>query len=169
VTLQTGKQAIKGVKPLVLLLQASRRGSNASGSIAAIGFISQVSVPAPHLVRFHAPALTLGTLFFIVPSGFGQSPLDRDYSNTMQQVQIYKEAVETVDHIDLAASADLPPCCGTGCAVCVLDYPELFSNRPASNQQADDQVDSEMLAMLEAIEQAQSRANQIITETSEVL
>ena len=134
-----------------------------------------MSVPAPHPEPFPAPALTLGTLFFIVPSGFGQSPLDRDYSNTMQQEQIYKEAVgkagytDLADLADLAPSADLPLCCGTGCAVCVLDYPELFSNRPASNQQVDNQVDSEMLAMLEAIEQAQSRANQIITETSELL
>jgi hypothetical protein len=97
-----------------------------------------------------------------VPLGFGQSPLDRNYSNTMQQEQIYNEAVETVAN---KGSADLPPCCGTGCAVCVLDYPELFSNRTAGNQPADDQVDAEMLAMLEAIEQAQSQANQIIAET----
>jgi hypothetical protein len=84
----------------------------------------------------------------------------------MQQEQIYKGVVETVAQKD---SADLPPCCGTGCAVCVLDYPELFSNLPAGNQQADDQVDAEMLAMLEAIEQAQLNANQIINENSELL
>jgi hypothetical protein len=50
-------------------------------------------------------------------------------------------------------SAELPACCGTGCAVCVLDYPELFSKQKA---------DSETLAMLEAIEQAQRQALQTI-------
>jgi len=24
----------------------------------------------------------------------------------------------------------LPPCCGSGCTVCVLDYPELFLRAP---------------------------------------
>lgn len=38
----------------------------------------------------------------------------------------------------------LPPCCRSGCTVCVLDYPELFLDHEA-----------ESLAMLEAIEQAQ--------------
>ena len=42
----------------------------------------------------------------------------------------------------------MPPCCGTGCAVCVLDYWE-----PSESE-------SEAIAMLEAIEQAQ----QIIAE-----
>ena len=83
---------------------------------------------------------------------------------TMQQEKIYQEANKTVDH---TASPELPACCGTGCAVCVLDYPELFSN-----QQADDLNDTpgdpEMLAMLEAIEQAQSRATQIIAETGKL-
>jgi hypothetical protein len=37
----------------------------------------------------------------------------------------------------------MPPCCGTGCAVCVLDYWE-----PSESE-------SEAIAMLEAIEQAQ--------------
>lgn len=56
---------------------------------------------------------------------------------------------------------EMPQCCGTGCAVCVLDYPELFSNSSSSsyssngNQIDSDQIDFEMLAMLEAIEQAQ--------------
>ena len=48
--------------------------------------------------------------------------------------------------------ADLPQCCGTGCTVCVLDYPELFSNTPAS----------ETLALLEAVEQAQIRAGEMV-------
>lgn len=54
------------------------------------------------------------------------------------------------------SSSDLPQCCGTGCTVCVLDYPEMFRT---------DKPDSEMLAMLEAIEQAQRQAKQMIAET----
>lgn len=55
---------------------------------------------------------------------------------------------------------ELPVCCGTGCAVCVLDYPELFSGRNA---------ESDTLAMLEAIEQAQWQAKQIIADQNEEL
>ena len=40
----------------------------------------------------------------------------------------------------------LPPCCNSGCTVCVLDYPELFLNQ---------EPESETRALLEAIEQAQ--------------
>jgi len=40
----------------------------------------------------------------------------------------------------------LPPCCNSGCTVCVLDYPELFlTQEPAA----------ETKALLEAIEHAQ--------------
>jgi len=49
--------------------------------------------------------------------------------------------------------ADLPTCCGTGCAVCVLDHPEYFSKQKS---------ESETLAMLEAIEQAQWQARRMI-------
>jgi hypothetical protein len=50
---------------------------------------------------------------------------------------------------------DAPPCCGTGCAVCVLDYWEP------------DESESETLAMLDAIEQAQSQARQMIADLSD--
>ncbi|HEY8460407.1 MAG TPA: hypothetical protein VIM99_08510 [Blastocatellia bacterium] len=50
------------------------------------------------------------------------------------------------------ALCDAPPCCGTGCAVCVLDYWE-----PGESE-------SEALAMLEAIEQAQSQARRMLDE-----
>ena len=40
----------------------------------------------------------------------------------------------------------LPPCCNSGCTVCVLDYPELFLNQESA---------SETKALLEAIERAQ--------------
>lgn len=48
---------------------------------------------------------------------------------------------------------NLPVCCGTGCAVCVLDYPEYFSEQKS---------ESETLAMIEAIEQAERQAERII-------
>ena len=70
-----------------------------------------------------------------------------------------------VAHTD---SADLPSCCGTGCTVCVLDYPELFSNSQACNQPTDNQADSDMLKMLEAIEQAQLWVDQTTTENSKL-
>ena len=44
------------------------------------------------------------------------------------------------------AADQSPTCCGTGCTVCVLDYPELFGGTPD---------DAETLALLAAIEQAQ--------------
>lgn len=77
----------------------------------------------------------------------------------MQQEQ-RKEAVAPV------IANDLPPCCGTGCAVCVLDYPELFSNCASSDHinQDGNQVDAETLAMLEAIEQAQAQAGKIMPD-----
>lgn len=53
---------------------------------------------------------------------------------------------------------DAPQCCGTGCTVCVLDYPELFS----LNQTDSGQTDCNMLALLEAVEQAQEQASKII-------
>lgn len=45
----------------------------------------------------------------------------------------------------------LPPCCNSGCTVCVLDYPELFIGA----------VDEKTVAMLEAIEIADEQAAQI--------
>ena len=59
----------------------------------------------------------------------------------------------TVDPIELPDNR--PSCCGTGCAVCVLDYPELYSKQA---------TDSETLLMLEAIEQAQWQARRILAD-----
>jgi len=73
----------------------------------------------------------------------------------MQQEKFHKEANAAsgapVNH--QCDFTEAPQCCGTGCAVCVLDYPELFSST---------QMDSETLAMLEAIEQAQAQVGQLI-------
>jgi hypothetical protein len=52
-------------------------------------------------------------------------------------------------------AVERPACCGTGCAVCVLDYPEMFSSRGG---------DSDTLAMLEAVEQAQLQAQRMIVD-----
>ena len=73
----------------------------------------------------------------------------------MQQEQFYKETSALAKGLS-ETPPDTPQCCGTGCTVCVLDYPELFSNN---------QADSETLAMLEAIEQAQLQAGQLLVET----
>lgn len=56
--------------------------------------------------------------------------------------------------------AEMPMCCGTGCTVCVLDYPELFS----PNQTDSGQTDCNMLALLEAVEQAQAQADKMIAD-----
>lgn len=81
----------------------------------------------------------------------------------MQQQQVFtlsgapggfpdgRQIEPTFDH-------EAPQCCGTGCTVCVLDYPELF----AMNQTDSGQTDCNMLALLEAVEQAQVEADKII-------
>ena len=60
----------------------------------------------------------------------------------MQDEQFYSQP----NTAEQAATDELPACCGTGCTVCVLDYPELFGGTPD---------DAETLALLAAIEQAQ--------------
>jgi len=67
-----------------------------------------------------------------------------------EQLHTRQPAADNVEQSSL--SADLPQCCGTGCTVCVLDYPEYFSTQRSA---------SETLTMLEAIEKAQQMiANQ---------
>jgi hypothetical protein len=53
--------------------------------------------------------------------------------------------------------APMPECCGTGCAVCVLDYPEQFLN-PRSQ-------DSDLMAMLAAFETAEAAVASPDSET----
>lgn len=60
----------------------------------------------------------------------------------MQDEQFYTQPSVA----DQFTADELPACCGTGCNVCVLDYPELFASQ---------QDDAETLALLAAIEQAQ--------------
>ncbi|HQR31470.1 MAG TPA: hypothetical protein PLK30_01950 [Blastocatellia bacterium] len=60
--------------------------------------------------------------------------------------------------IEPKLEAEMPLCCGTGCAVCVLDYPDLFS----INQTDSGQTDCNMLELLEAVELAQAQAGKMI-------
>jgi len=61
------------------------------------------------------------------------------------------------EHCSSITTKELPACCGTGCAVCVLDYPEQFLD-PQSN-------DSEMMAMLQAFEEAEAAIAKPDSET----
>jgi hypothetical protein len=59
--------------------------------------------------------------------------------------------------------SSMPPCCGTGCAVCVLDY--WVDDEPGVMTQEEitgDSVKSEMLILLEAFEEAERQAKQMI-------
>ncbi len=74
-------------------------------------------------------------------------------------------------------NSSAPPCCGSGCAVCVLDYWTNDEFEPVTQEStiehaaetpaesfAEIMSEAEILAMLEAIEHAQQRAKQIIAE-----
>ncbi len=65
----------------------------------------------------------------------------------LEQLQARRDAATSLKQ------SSMPPCCGTGCAVCVLDYPEYFSEQKS---------ESETLAMIEAIEQAERQVERII-------
>ena len=71
----------------------------------------------------------------------------------LERFQAQRDASSGVER-----SSSMPPCCGTGCAVCVLDYwePDEFETPQSS--------ELETLAMLEAIEQAERQAQQMIAE-----
>ncbi len=71
----------------------------------------------------------------------------------MQQKQYHEQAGAEGD-LNRVPSSQMP-CCGSGCAVCVLDYPDLFPDR---------QCDAETQALLEAIEQSQLQAEQMIAQ-----
>lgn len=72
-------------------------------------------------------------------------------------MQLEQFSNQSADSVNSNFDVDMPQCCGTGCTVCVLDYPELFSTPPAS----------ETLALLEAVEQAQIQAgNQVVNGNS---
>jgi hypothetical protein len=58
--------------------------------------------------------------------------------------------------LSLQRSAQIPECCGTGCAVCVLDYPDLIPNQHLQ--------DSEMMAMLQAFEEAEAMVTDLDNE-----
>ncbi len=76
-------------------------------------------------------------------------------ARAMQQEQFFNQFGASADS---TFDVESPQCCGTGCAVCVLDYPELF----ALNQKDSGQTDCNMLALLEAVEQAQAQVDTMI-------
>lgn len=78
---------------------------------------------------------------------------DTTHSMQLERFQAQRDASSGVER-----SSSMPPCCGTGCAVCVLDYwePDEFDTPQSS--------ESETLAMLEAIEQAERQARRMIAE-----
>jgi hypothetical protein len=93
----------------------------------------------------------------------------------MQEDQYHEEVSKTGE--PRREESTIPPCCGSGCAVCVLDYwtedeyapvaPAQSSERKAemsTESFTEGMSESEMLAMLEAIEKAQWQAQLVITQ-----
>jgi hypothetical protein len=74
------------------------------------------------------------------------------------QLERFQAQRDASSGVERSSSISMPPCCGTGCAVCVLDYwePDEFETPQSS--------ESETLLMLEAIEQALRQAQRIIAE-----
>lgn len=64
--------------------------------------------------------------------------------------------------------SSMPPCCGSGCAVCVLDY-WVDNEHDVMTQEeiTGDSVGSELLVLLEAFEDAERQAKQMIAQTDE--
>ncbi len=60
----------------------------------------------------------------------------------------------------------VPVCCNSGCTVCVLDFPELFTatvTEPAATSASR----ADLLAMVEAIEAAEETAGRLLLSTPE--
>jgi hypothetical protein len=65
-------------------------------------------------------------------------------------------------------TSSMPPCCGSGCAVCVLDY--WVDDEPGVMTQEEitgDSVGSDMLVLLAAFEEAERQAKQMIDRMDE--
>jgi hypothetical protein len=63
-------------------------------------------------------------------------------------------------------NSSLPPCCNSGCTVCVLDYPELFlSEDDAARAML---AAEEALEALEALEQGGRRAGPDAPDTTRI-
>jgi hypothetical protein len=81
----------------------------------------------------------------------------------------------TLDHSTAGgsprASSSIPPCCGSGCSVCVLDYWTEDEVKPVAEEtetgpvnMSNWQSEADTLAMIEAIEEAQWVAEQMIAQ-----
>lgn len=77
-----------------------------------------------------------------------------------------QERQQGADSLSNQADSTRPPCCGSGCAVCVLDYwPDYREDEQPAAGLGAETIDSEillMLPMLEAFEKAQEDVGQLI-------
>ena len=61
------------------------------------------------------------------------------------------DEISTGDDSPAPLLAQMPECCNSGCRFCVLDYPELFTSRQASD--AEVRAESELARALERAEE----------------
>jgi hypothetical protein len=74
-------------------------------------------------------------------------------SELFQEFKEQSADPQTAEQVRADSNPLLPPCCQSGCTICVLDYPELFlTTEPGSDELA------RQLEMLEAVEQALRQA-----------
>jgi hypothetical protein len=71
-------------------------------------------------------------------------------------------------------TSSMPPCCGSGCAVCVLDYwvddePGLLTQEEITGDSIQPELPElpELLVLLEAFEDAERQAKQMIVHMDE--
>jgi hypothetical protein len=89
----------------------------------------------------------------------------------MQEEQ--QERQQGAETLSNQAESSRPPCCGSGCAVCVLDYwPDYREDERLVVGLGAETIDSEillLLPMLEAFEEAQQKAGQLVAPTDDDL
>jgi hypothetical protein len=73
---------------------------------------------------------------------------------------------ETPTHRNKTQEPAAPVCCNSGCTICVLDFPELFSTTVTETTGSEARP-SDLLAMLEAIEAAEETADRLLLSTPE--
>jgi hypothetical protein len=101
--------------------------------------------------EFESPTLEMAREASDGDSNHGQENHPCNFTNELTQSDSLTALPDNLPEQLLANH--LPVCCGAGCAVCVLDYPEYFSEQKS---------ESETLAMIEAIEQAERQVERMI-------
>jgi hypothetical protein len=104
--------------------------------------------------------LTASRPFPYIARGLSK-PEDRNQRKSAMQEEQQERQQSMSSHSNQADSSR-PPCCGSGCAVCVLDYWEDETPAAGATEAAIDAEILLMLPMLEAFEEAQQTAGQII-------